>query len=147
MNGKVVGAVAGGVVALLVIGFMGGALLNKPDESAYQTAQSEFKKTLKERNEELERKEKAHLEEIANLNKLHNETVARLKSEIATKDTVITRQGKIIISRSALLWGTLVGGGLLFVSGIVLSAIVGAGFRKATRNDRENNVAEEVVTV
>lgn len=85
MNGKVVGAVAGGVVALLVIGFMGGALLNKPDESAYQTAQSEFKKTLKERNEELERKEKAHLEEIANLNKLHNETVARLKSEIATK--------------------------------------------------------------
>lgn len=134
MNRKVVGVALGGVVAIGVIAFLLGMFLNKPDESAHQTAQTELRKTIKDRDEELKRLEIAHKDEIAALNKLHAESMERLKAELATKATVVDRQDKEIDSKdqSLLGWKTRCVGCLVIA--IVLFGIgvwVGAAYAGA----------------
>lgn len=100
---KVVGIVSAAGV-LLLIGFMGGALLSKPDESAHQRAQAEYRQTLDAKNEEMKRREQTYREEIEKLNALHDEAISRLRSEITNKDIVVTRQGEVIGSRDKMLF-------------------------------------------
>lgn len=148
MNRKVVGVVSGGVLAIGAIAFLLGMALNKPDESAHQTAQTELRKTIKDRDDELKRLEIAHKDEIAAINKLHAESMERLKSELATKATVVDRQDKEIDSKDQSLLGWKTGCVGCLVIAIVLfgaGACVGAAYGVAATKQADEASKEEGV--
>ena len=137
------------MVALLVVGYMGGALRNKPNDDAHQTAQEELRKVIQNRSEELARLEDVHRNEIAALKKSHQDALEQLKAELAAKASVVVRQDKEIDSRnqSLLGWKTAVVVLVLVAFAMfVLGAIVGSAYKEAARkNSLEGDKGEPAV--